>query len=193
MTKKAERNELHRLYDMQEAIAKIQTQPEYAQGRESFDNDERYQVWVIHHIERIGECSSVLRKDYDYDKKHPELELDKAQGMRRRLVHKYWETDLELIWKAVLYLPDLKEKLDKIVKEKELLREANKAKESEPEKSDELVLPYPEPKSRLQELANKRAIMRAEGKLEKQLNIADKSEKKPEPEKDPPKEIERDL
>lgn len=176
MSKKEERTELYRLYDMQEAITNILSQPEYAEGRTAFDNDRRYQVWVIYHIERLGECSAVLREHFDYDKKHPELKLGGAQGMRRRLVHKYWETDNDLVWKAVEYLPELKELLDKLVAEKEQARDRSADKE-ESEKLAGVVLPYPQPKSRLEELANKRAVMRAEGKLEKQsLSIKDKAE-----------------
>lgn len=185
MSRKEERSELYRLYDMQEAITKILGAPEYLEGRAAFDNDPRYQVWVMFHIERIGECSAALREQFNYDEKHPELELNVAQSMRRRLVHKYWETELELVWKAVEYLPELKDLLDKLVAQKELAREVEKA---EVEKPEELVLPFPEPKSHLEELANKRAIMRAEGRLEKQA----KTEKKDRPKREIEEQEERD-
>ena len=185
MSRKEKRSELYRLYDMQEAVTNILEAPEYPEGRAAFDNDPRYQVWVIFHIERIGECSAALREQFNYDEKHPELELNVAQSMRRRLVHKYWETDLDLVWKAVEYLPELKELLDKLVAEKELAREVEKA---EVEKPEELVLPFPDPKSRLEELANKRAIMRAEKRLKKQ----EKKEKKDPPKRENEKQEDRD-
>lgn len=119
MTDTDDRKELYRLRDMLEAIEKIQTHPQFDKGRESFDADEHYRVWVLYHMERLGECASVLRRNYNYDQKHPEIQWASTQGMRRILVHTYWHADMDLIWKGVEYLPQMKKKLEELLKAKE--------------------------------------------------------------------------
>ncbi len=75
MTSTGDRKELHWLLDMREAIDKIENHPQYAKGRQAFEQDEFFQVWIFYYMERIGECASHLRREYDYDSKHPEYRL----------------------------------------------------------------------------------------------------------------------
>ncbi len=119
MSKHDERRELHWLEDINEAIEKIQTHDEYNKGRGAFDTDEKYRVWVFYHLERVGECVSRLRRDFDYDKKHPEIDWQGTQGMRRHLVHRYWAIDRDAVWNGVEYLPKIKEKVDNLIREKQ--------------------------------------------------------------------------
>ncbi len=73
-----ERKELHWLNDMREAIRKIEEHPRFDEGQEAFETDEYYRVWVLFHIERIGECASRLRREHGYDAKHPEIDWQGA-------------------------------------------------------------------------------------------------------------------
>jgi uncharacterized protein with HEPN domain len=118
MTSPDERKELHWLEDINEAIDKIQSHEQHNNCREALESDERYRVWVFYHIERIGECVSRLRRDFDYDKKYPEIDWKGTQAMRRHLVHRYWAADKEEVWKGVKYLPKIREKVDELIKAK---------------------------------------------------------------------------
>jgi len=120
MSKNENRRELHWLEDIGEAIEKIQTHEQYAKGKDAFDQDERYRVWVFYHMERIGECVTRLRQDFDYDHKYPEIDWSGTQAMRRHLVHRYWAIDNNAVWRGVEYLPKIKDKVDELRKEKEL-------------------------------------------------------------------------
>ena len=113
-----ERKELHWLKDMREAIRKIEEHPKFAEGQKAFEVDEHYRVWVLFHVERIGECASRLRREHGYDAKHPEIDWQGAQAMRRIIVHTYWDTDYAKVWQGVDYLPKIKEKLDELLKAK---------------------------------------------------------------------------
>jgi uncharacterized protein with HEPN domain len=128
VTSPGDRKELHWLEDINEAIAKIENHDQRQRGKEALETDEHYRVWVFYHIERIGECASQLRRDLDYDNKYPEIDWKGAQAMRRHLVHRYWNADKDEVWKGVLYLPKIKEKVDELIKEKRL--ELDKDKEN---------------------------------------------------------------
>lgn len=112
-----ERKELHWLQDMQQAIQKIQEHPRFADGKDAFEQDEYYRVWVLYHIERIGECASRLRREHDYDTRHPDVDWQGAQAMRRKIIHTYWDTDYDKVWAGVEYLPTIKDKLDELIKQ----------------------------------------------------------------------------
>ena len=131
MTKSDARKELHWLQDMREAIEKIQMHEQHAKGKQALDDDEHYRVWVFYHIERIGECASRLRQQFDYDNKHPEIDWGGTVGMRRNLVHWYWSADNEKVWKGVQYLPRIKEKIDEIIKDKERAERTDAEKDNQ--------------------------------------------------------------
>ncbi len=136
MSTPGERKELHWLEDINEAIEKIQTHEQYANGKEALEQDERYRVWVFYHMERVGECASRLRQDFDYDNKHPAIDWKGTVAMRRHLVHRYWGVDKDEVWRGVEYLPKIKEKIDELLKTKE--RADEKAKENPRPKIEDL-------------------------------------------------------
>jgi uncharacterized protein with HEPN domain len=113
-----ERKELHWLKDMREAIRKIKEHPKFVEGQKAFEADEHFRVWVLYHIERIGECASQLRREYGYDAKHLEIDWQGTPAMRRIIVHTYWDTDYGKVWQGVEYLPKIKVKLDELLKSK---------------------------------------------------------------------------
>jgi len=85
---------------------------------------------VFYYIERVGECASRLRRDFDYDNKYTEIDWHGTVLMRRHLVHVYWKADPDLVWQGVQYLLKVKEKLDVWLEAKELELEKAKAKKT---------------------------------------------------------------
>lgn len=108
------REDRERLLDILEAVESIQKKT--ATGPEAFHQDEMLQVWVIHHIQIIGEAaarlSNNLRTNYDKTPWRSIIE------MRNVLVHHYFGVDLNEIWDTVINdLPPLKTDIETIQKE----------------------------------------------------------------------------
>ena len=108
------RDDRERLLDMLEAIQKIE---QYAND-ESFTShdDELVEVWMVHHLQIIGEAASRISRELQ--EKHPEVAWGGMIGMRHVLVHGYFETDTDIVRKAVERdLPILKVQIEKILAE----------------------------------------------------------------------------
>lgn len=114
----SERKEKLWLRDMLEAIEKIQSHPKFVEGASAFESDEHFRVWVLYHMERIGECASRLRREHDFDTRYPAVDWQGAQGLRRKIVHTYWDTDFGKVWAGVEYLDTMKKLLSEILDEK---------------------------------------------------------------------------
>ena len=94
-----------RLMDMLEAIERIERYA--ARGRRAFEDDELIQIWVIHHLQIIGEAAARL--DRDFHAAHPDIPWAEMVAMRNILVHDYFGIDLEEIWSVIERdLPGLK-------------------------------------------------------------------------------------
>ena len=99
------RNPAERLRDILEAIDRIQER--CGGGRSAFDADEMLQVWVLHHLQVIGESSRSLREDFRNS--HPDVPWQRIIGMRHILVHHYFDVDTEVVWQVVANdLPQLR-------------------------------------------------------------------------------------
>ncbi len=99
------RDDRRRLIDIVDAIAQIE---KYAhQGRETFETDEMMQVWVVYHLQIIGEAATGLSADLLA--KSVQIPWSDIIGMRNILVHRYWGIDPDIVWAAVEdELPKLK-------------------------------------------------------------------------------------
>ena len=98
------------LRDMQDATDRILKHT--GQGREAFNNDEFLQVWIIHHLELIGEAARAIPREFK--DRHPEIPWRSINGMRNILIHHYFEVDLEAVWAVIEHdLQSLKMSLDK--------------------------------------------------------------------------------
>ncbi len=86
-----------RLTDIRDAARKILERT--SAGRDRFMSDELLQVWVIHHLEIIGEASSSV--DPCTRGAHPEIDWVAASYMRNRLIHGYFDVDLDIVWETV--------------------------------------------------------------------------------------------
>jgi uncharacterized protein with HEPN domain len=106
------RDDRERILDILEAIEKVEKYS--SKGRDEFESNELIQIWIIHHIQIIGEAASKISDDLR--KSHPEIPWPQIIAMRNILVHDYYRADLDEVWIAVESgLPDLKEKVKRII------------------------------------------------------------------------------
>jgi uncharacterized protein with HEPN domain len=70
-----------------------------ASGREAFFGDPKTQDAVIRSIEIIGEA--VRGVSQATRRAHPEVPWSNIAGTRDRVIHGYFEVDLEIIWEVV--------------------------------------------------------------------------------------------
>lgn len=102
------RGDSERVADMLEAAEKLEEQG--AKGRDRFDHDEIVQLALVHLVQIIGEAAS--RVSDDLRQRHPEIPWRHVVGMRNRVVHGYFEVDLDLLWAVVtLDVPKLRAQL----------------------------------------------------------------------------------
>ncbi|MFA6673526.1 MAG: DUF86 domain-containing protein [Methanoculleus sp.] len=102
------RDDRERVLDILEAIERIQKIS--VRGREYFYNDEMAQVWVIHHLQIIGEA--VRGISLKFRTANPDIPWSDIVGMRNVLVHHYFGIDRNAVWNVVEHdLPALKEQL----------------------------------------------------------------------------------
>ncbi len=88
----------------------------------AFERDTRTQDAVIRSIEIVGEAANKTRlADPEFAARFPDVPWDVIYGMRNRIVHDYFEVDLEIVWQTVQQdLPALRRQIA------ELLEHANK-------------------------------------------------------------------
>ena len=98
------------IFDAIEAIEKYSSQ-----GRERFVSDELIQVWIVHHLQIIGEaCRAMPEKIQETEQSIPWKGI---VGMRNILVHQYFSVDTDLLWETIINdLPILKKKIEKILR-----------------------------------------------------------------------------
>ena len=102
------------LRDINEAIEKIEKYVSI--GYLAFVQDERTQVWIIHHLQVIGEASNHLSDELT--EKNQEIPWADIVGLRNILVHQYFGIDLRQVWEtAELDMPVLKAKVREILQE----------------------------------------------------------------------------
>ena len=87
---------------------------------EEFLDDEMAQFAIIKNFEIIGEAAYYTSKELK--SKYPEIEWRKIKAFRHKLVHDYYEINLEIVWKT---------KEDKIDKLKDQIEEILKRIEEE--------------------------------------------------------------
>jgi uncharacterized protein with HEPN domain len=91
------RTDRERLDDAIEAIDRCLGRAQV--GRAAFDADELLQVWMVHHLEILGEaCRSISEP---VRTTHPEVPWAAIVGMRNVLVHDYFGIDLSEVWATV--------------------------------------------------------------------------------------------
>ena len=106
------RDDRLRLADVLEAIGQIE---KYSQrGRVAFDESELIRVWILHHLEIMGEACRGLSDDFR--NKHPDELWSDVVSFRNVLAHQYFGIDLEAVWAVVERdLPELKSRVLEIM------------------------------------------------------------------------------
>jgi uncharacterized protein with HEPN domain len=81
-----------------EAIKKIRT---YTEGItvDDFKKDVLRQDGVVRQLEIIGEAARVISEETK--KKYPDIPWYNISGMRNRLIHEYFQVDIDAVWKTV--------------------------------------------------------------------------------------------
>ena len=107
------RDDRERLLDILEAIDKIEQR---VSDRDSFLADELLQVWMIHHIQIIGEAASGLSVEFRV--RFSSIPWADIIAMRNVLVHQYFGIDREEVWASVQTdIPALKASVSSILKD----------------------------------------------------------------------------
>jgi uncharacterized protein with HEPN domain len=91
------RSDQERLADILEAIGNIEKYT--SRGKQSFEADELFQVWVVRHLQIIGEAASRITEETQ--SRFPEIPWGKMIGMRHVLVHGYFDIDLDIVWSVI--------------------------------------------------------------------------------------------
>jgi len=88
----------------------------FSQGRsrEDLDTDRRLNLSLVRLLEIIGEAARGISSEFR--EAHPDLPWKSMIGMRDRLIHAYFDVNLDVVWETVTEdLPPLITKLEKIV------------------------------------------------------------------------------
>ncbi len=82
--------------------------------RADLDTDRKLNLSLVRLLEIIGEAARGLSQEFRQE--HPELPWESMAGMRDRLIHGYFDINLDVVWETVTEdLPGLVAKLEKIV------------------------------------------------------------------------------
>ena len=102
------RDNRERVLDVIEAIERIEKVS--VRGRDYFYNDEMAQVWIIHHLQIIGEAVRGITPEFRAA--NPGIPWSDIIGMRNLLIHHYFGIDRDSVWKVIEHdMPTLKRQL----------------------------------------------------------------------------------
>jgi len=105
------RSDADRLSDILAAIAKINER--IVDDIDAFERDEMLQVWVIHHLQIIGEAARGVSQSVK--DRHPEVGWLRIVALRNILVHEYFGLNIHQVWMvAQRELPKLEEQVQRI-------------------------------------------------------------------------------
>ena len=89
---------------------------EFASGRKrpDLEKDEMLALSLVRLLEIIGEAAGDVSEEYRA--KHADIPWKKMIGLRNRLIHGYFDIDLDIVWDTVAGdLPPLIKALEKLV------------------------------------------------------------------------------
>lgn len=92
-----DRDAVH-LLDILESARKIGS---YTEGvtRDDFLRDTRLQDSVVRRLEIVGEAAG--RVSAEFRRKHPDIPWAAIRGMRNRMIHRYDDIDMDIVWETV--------------------------------------------------------------------------------------------
>lgn len=84
------------------------------ESRESLDKDEKLALALVRLIEIIGEAAYKISREKQTDL--PQIPWREVIGMRNRIVHAYFDIDLDIVWDTVtVNIPALAEELESVL------------------------------------------------------------------------------
>ena len=99
---------LHMLEAAREALSFTENKT-----RESLNTDRKLALALVKDIETLGEAAANVSSERRVEL--PEIPWNKIIGMRNRLIHAYFEIDLDVLWKTITEdIPLLISRLEKI-------------------------------------------------------------------------------
>ncbi len=111
----SKRGNIESLKDIEVAIRRIETYI-VKMDFKKFLEDIKTQDAVIRNLEIIGEAAKNISNDLKISYK--DIEWKKIAGMRDKMIHFYFGVNWDIVWRTIKNkLPDLKEKIERIVKE----------------------------------------------------------------------------
>ena len=82
--------------------------------RADLDADYKLQLSIVHLLMIVGEAASRIPSDERSN--YPAIPWSQVVGLRNRIVHGYFDVDLEIVWNIVEHdLPPLIAELEKIL------------------------------------------------------------------------------
>ncbi len=101
---------LHHILD---AIQRIQTYT-HDVSKEKYIQDGLLQDGVVRQLEIIGEASTNLSEEFQ--ERHSEIPWGQIIGLRNRIVHAYFDINLDITWDIVHDdIPELKQQIEHIL------------------------------------------------------------------------------
>ena len=83
-------------------------------SRTDLDTDRKLNLSLVRLLEIIGEAARGISEEFRQN--HPDLPWNKMVGMRDRLIHGYFDVNLDVVWETITKdLPSLIVQLEKIV------------------------------------------------------------------------------
>ncbi len=83
--------------------------------REDFNKNIQLQAAILHFIQIVGEAAKLL--SLEFKEKYPEIAWSQIAGMRNKVVHEYFQVDLDVVWDtATNDIPAFKLQVQEIVK-----------------------------------------------------------------------------
>ena len=102
------RSDADRVSDILAAAAKINER--ITDSIDAFQRDEMLQVWVIHHLQVIGEAARGVSQSLK--ERHPEVPWPQIVALRNILVHEYFGLNMYQVWTMIQKdLPKLEEQV----------------------------------------------------------------------------------
>ena len=101
------------LEDILDCVRNIE---EYTRGlaQEAFKEDRKTIDAVVRNLEIIGEAANSL--PVSYRESHDEIEWPQIIGLRNRIMHEYFDVDLDIIWFIIENeLVPLKNRIEKLL------------------------------------------------------------------------------
>jgi len=110
---KSDRVRVHHILDAaKEAIEFLKDK-----SRKDLDADRKLSLALVRLLEVIGEAARGISPEFR--EKHSKIPWKQMMGMRNRLIHGYYDINLDIIWETVTKdLPPLVSQLEKILKKK---------------------------------------------------------------------------